>query len=91
MPVASVREALMTKCAICFNPTSDPPATMVVDGHTLALCSTCGEWGYLRHAENLTGERAAERVQGARNAGRWAREHAATVARWKREASEVRS
>jgi ribosome-binding protein aMBF1 (putative translation factor) len=76
----------MTPCTICNDPTAKPPAIMTVDGRTLVLCPACSEWGYLRHAENMTGQRAAERIQGARNAGRWAREHAATIARWKREA-----
>jgi ribosome-binding protein aMBF1 (putative translation factor) len=75
----------MTTCTICNSPTAEPPATMTVDGRTLALCLTCSEWGYLRAAENLTGQRAADRIEGARNAGKWAREHAVTVARWKRQ------
>ena len=80
----------MSTCTICNSPTAEPTATMTVDDRALEICEPCSAWGYLRGAENLTGTRAADRLQGARNSVKWAREHAATVERWKRSWEVVR-
>lgn len=65
----------MTTCAICFNGTADPPATMMVHGDTYVLCDGCSNWGYLRLAEENQRHRdrqwCLDRIEGARNAAQW--------------------